>query len=195
MGRRPRRTARCRRDVCGEPGPGSKPASLFGAAADAGETARLKALSDWLRQETAADDRSRGWSRTLTGRQMLMGSSFSLAAETAGGGLPSSGAGGAGALRGPGGCAEPGRRRDHGLLGADYAWGRWTSGLVVSHSIGEGGYRGDSAGEIEATVTALTPWAGYKVTEGLSVWGAAGYGAGGLKLTPGGDPALKTDLG
>ena len=180
----------------GEPGPGSKPASLFGAAADAGETARLKALSDWLRQETAADDRSRGWSRTLTGRQMLMGSSFSLAAETAGGGFAE--------LWGRMAQARFAGREDAlsldgdvttGLLGADYAWGRWTSGLVVSHSIGEGGYRGDSAGEIEATVTALTPWAGYKVTEGLSVWGAAGYGAGGLKLTPGGDPALKTDLG
>ncbi len=182
----------------GEPGPGpdSKPASAFGAAADAGETARLKALSDWLRQETAADDRSRGWSRTLTGRQMLMGSSFSLAAETAGGGFAG--------LWGRMAQARFAGREDAlsldgdvttGLLGADYAWGRWRSGLVVSHSIGEGGYRGDSAGEIEATVTALTPWAGYRVTEGLSVWGAAGYGAGGLKLTPGGDPALKTDLG
>ncbi len=178
------------------PGPGSKPASLFGAAADAGETARLKALSDWLRQETAADDRPRGWSRTLTGRQMLMGSSFSLAAETDGGGFAG--------LWGRMAQARFAGREDAlsldgdvttGLLGADYAWGRWTSGLVVSHSIGEGGYRGDSTGEIEATVTALTPWAGYKVTEGLSVWGAAGYGAGGLKLTPGGDPALKTDLG
>ena len=178
------------------PGPDSKPASAFGAAADAGETARLKALSDWLRQETAADDRPRGWSRTLTGRQMLMGSSFSLAAETAGGGFAG--------LWGRMAQARFAGREDAlsldgdvttGLLGADYAWGRWTSGLVVSHSIGEGGYRGDSTGEIEATVTALTPWAGYKVTEGLSVWGAAGYGAGGLKLTPGGDPALKTDLG
>ena len=178
------------------PGPDSKPASAFGAAADAGETARLKALSDWLRQETAADDRPRGWSRTLTGRQMLMGSSFSLAAETAGGGFAG--------LWGRMAQARFAGREDAlsldgdvttGLLGADYAWGRWTSGLVVSHSIGEGGYRGDSTGEIEATVTALTPWAGYKVTERLSVWGAAGYGAGGLKLTPGGDPALKTDLG
>ena len=55
--------------------------------------------------------------------------------------------------------------------------------------------RGESSGEIEATVTALTPWAGYTVTERLSVWGAAGYGAGGLTLTPEGEPALQTDLG
>ena len=44
-------------------------------------------------------------------------------------------------------------------------------------------------------MTALTPWAGYAVTEWLSVWGAAGYGAGELKLTPEGQAALKTDLG
>ena len=66
-----------------------------------------------------------------------------------------------------------------GLLGADYASGRWMTGLVLSHSLGEGGYRGETSGEIEATVTALTPWARYAVTERLSVWGAAGYGTGG----------------
>ena len=173
-------------------------ASLFGgtAAADAGETARLKALSEWLRQEVVADDRSRGWSRTLTGQQVLMGSSFSLAAETDGGGFA--------ALWGRMAETRFAGREDRlsldgdvttGLLGADYGWGRWTTGLVVSHSIGEGGYRGESAGEIEATVTALTPWAGYKVTERLSVWGAAGYGAGEFTLAPEGEPALKTDLG
>ena len=42
-------------------------ASLFGAtAADAGETARAKALSDWLRQGT----KENGWSRTLTEREL-----------------------------------------------------------------------------------------------------------------------------
>ena len=38
-----------------------------------------------------------------------------------------------------------------GLLGTDFAWDRWTTGLVVSHSVGEGGYRGENSGEIEAT--------------------------------------------
>ena len=168
-----------------------KAASLSGGteAADAGETARLKALSDWLSQETAENDRSRGWSRTLTGREFLMGSSLSLAAQTDNGGFAAlwgrmaqtSFAGREGTLSLDGDVTT-------GLLGADYASGRWTTGLVVSHSIGEGGYRGatsgESSGEIEATVTAR-----------LSVWGAAGYGTGELKLTAGDDPALKTDLG
>ncbi len=174
-----------------------KSASLFGGTAeDAGETARLKALSDWLNQETAENNQSSGWSRTLTGHELLMGSSFSLAAQTDGGGFAAlwgrmaqtSFAGREDSLRLDGDVTT-------GLLGMDYASGPWMTGLVVSHSIGEGGYRGDSSGEIEATVTALTPWARYAVTEQLSVWGAVGYGAGDLTLTAGGDPVLKTDLG
>ena len=174
-----------------------KAASLFGAtAADAGETARLKALSDWLSQETGEKDRSKSWSRTMTERELLMGSSFSLAAQTDGGGFAglwgrmaqTSFAGREGTLSLDGDVTT-------GLLGADYASGRWMTGLVVSHSIGEGGYRDEDSGEIEATVTAVTPWAGYAVTERLSVWGAAGYGAGELKLTPETGAALDTDLG
>ena len=172
-------------------------ASLFGATAeDAGDTARLKALPGWPSQETAENDRSRSWSRTMTGRELLMGSSFSLAAQTDGGGF----AGLWGRMAQTSFAAREGTLGLDGdvvtgLLGADYASGRWTTGLVVSHSIGEGGYRGETSGGIEATVTALTPWARYAVTERLSVWGAAGYGTGELKLAAGDDPALKTDLG
>ena len=165
--------------------------SLFGATANAGDTAGLKALSDWLSRETEEKDRSSSRFRTMTEREVLMGSSFSLAAETGAGGFVS--------LWGRMAQSRFAGREDTlsldgdvttGLLGADYASGRWTTGLVISNSVGEGGYRG----AIEATVTALTPWAGYAVTERLSVWGAAGYGAGGLTLTPGDDAALKTDL-
>ena len=184
----------------GKAAPGSVPKSAFplGAAADADaeEMVRLQALGDWLSAETAEDERSLGRSRTLTGQQVLMGSSFSLAAQTDGGGFA--------ALWGRMAQTRFAGREDSlsldgdvttGLLGADYASGPWTTGLVVSHSVGEGGYWGESTGELEATVTALTPWAGYAVTERVSVWGAAGYGAGELELTPEGEPALKTDLG
>ena len=178
-----------------------KPASLFGgtAAVDAEDTARLKALSDWLSQGTEENDRSNGWSRTLTERELLLGSSFSVVAQTGGGGFAG--------LWGQMAQTSFAGREDSlsldgdvttGLLGADYASGRWTTGLVISNSVGEGGYQGavpaGMAGAIEATVTALTPWAGYAVTDRLSVWGAAGYGAGDLTLTPEDDPALKTDL-
>ena len=43
------------------------------------------------------------------------------------------------------------------------------------------------AGEVEATLTGVWPYAGLTLTERLSAWAAAGYGAGELKLTPGGE--------
>ena len=130
--------------------PGSVPKSAFplGAAADAEEMVRLQALGDWLSGETAQDERSLGRSRTLTGQQVLMGSSFSLAAQTDGGGFA--------ALWGRMAQTRFAGREDSlsldgdvttGLLGADYASGRWTTGLVVSHSIGEGGYKASSRSE------------------------------------------------
>ena len=163
--------------------------------------ARLGVLSDWLRHETEDRERAGIRSRTLTAPEMLMGSSFALAAETEGGGsvavwgrmAQSSFSGREAGLSLDGDVTT-------GLLGADYAKGPWTGGAVLSHSRGEGGYRGEAAGKIEASMTVLTPWAGYKVTERLSVWGALGYGAGDLKLTQENpqtqedQPAQKTDI-
>ena len=74
-----------------------------------------------------------------------------------------------------------------GLVGADYERGRWLMGLIASHSRGEGSYRGASAGTVTSTLTGAHPWARYAVSERLSVWGAAGYGAGTLTLDPDGE--------
>ena len=43
-------------------------------------------------------------------------------------------------------------------------------------------------------MTGLYPWLGYKATERVTVWGVAGYGSGGLLLTPEGGPALESGL-
>ena len=43
-------------------------------------------------------------------------------------------------------------------------------------------------------MTGLYPWLGYKATDRITVWGVAGYGAGGLLLTPEGGPALESGL-
>ena len=163
--------------------------------------ARLGVLSDWLRQETEDRERTGIQSRTLTAPEVLMGSSFALAAETDSGG---SAAVWGRMARSSFSGREAGLSLDGdvttGLLGADYAQGPWTGGAVLSHSSGEGGYSGDAAGKVEASMTALTPWAGYKVTERLSVWGALGYGTGELTLTPKNpltqkdQPAQRTDI-
>ena len=155
------------------------------------------------------DDRTR--SRALTGRDFLTGTSFALTGGSAE-------AGGYAALWGRGAISRfDGREGDltldgevtTGLMGADWASApgsgsrRWTAGLAFGHARGTGGYRegggceGEScAGEVEATLTGVWPYAGLTLTDRLSAWAAAGYGAGELKLTPGGetDGPFKADL-
>ena len=79
------------------------------------------------------------------------------------------------------------------MLGADWTRGRWAAGLILSHSTGEGGYAGAPAdtdgtsgtgGRVEATLTGLFPWARHTLSGRLEAWGAAGYGAGELTVTP-----------
>ena len=92
-------------------------------------------------------------------------------------------------------------RLPRGLMGADWAADRWTAGLAVGHARGTGGYREGGgceeescAGEVEATLTGLWPYAGLTLTDRLSAWAAAGYGAGELELMPGGGSPFRADL-
>ena len=69
------------------------------------------------------------------------------------------------------------------------------AGLVVSHSLGEGSYRGETGnGVVTSSLTGLYPWSRYALSERLSVWGVAGYGEGKLTLTPEGQAPIRTDL-
>ena len=176
----------------------------FGAAAapetealeEAEAKARLEDFSTWLAGETEAQE-SRTGSRAMAPRELLKGSSFALTsgAEGIGGGLVS--LWGRGALTG-----FDGREGDLSLsgevtgamLGADWTRERSTLGLMLSHARGEGSYRGADSGKVSSTVTGLYPYGRYAVTDRVTVWGAAGYGAGTLTLTPEDREALKTDM-
>ena len=206
--------------LAGERIGGQAPDAEAGEDAAGEEEARRAAqreagrLSDWLKGGTPGSWSGAGGtqevrearSRAVTGRDLLTGSSFALAAETADKGLVS--------LWGRGAVTRfDGREGDlaldgevlTGMLGADWSWGSgagsWTAGLIVSHSTGEGGYSGAGAaegsgdgsgsesraglsGRVEATLTGLFPWARHALTERLELWGAAGYGAGTLTVTP-----------
>ena len=108
-----------------------------------------------------------------------------------------------------------------GLLGVDYARDRWLLGVSLLQSTSTGGYldRNTGAppcpahdlsaemrqlvcngavragdGKVEATLTAAVPYAAFQASERLNLWGAAGYGAGEVTLTPETGDALKTDL-
>ena len=166
-------------------------------------------------------------SRTMTARDALLGSSFSLTGQQdgAGGSLAFWGRASrgsfAGRARGDPGSGSPGSGPGEagaggtdigldgevttGMLGADYARGRWLVGLALAQSEVSGGYAAiggsgpcpeadggtpapcGGAGEVEASLTAAVPYAALQASERLKLWGAAGYGTG--------EVTLKTALG
>ena len=151
-------------------------------------------------------------SRALTGRDFLTGTSFALTGGSAeaGGYAALWGRGAISRFDGREGELSLDGEVTTGLIGADWASApgsrRWTAGLAVGHARGTGSYRegggcdddtagtgadGDPgasrcAGEIEATLTGVWPYGGLQLTDRLSAWGALGYGAGEMKLMPGG---------
>ena len=80
------------------------------------------------------------------------------------------------------------------MVGADYARGPLTLGLSVGRTLGLGGYSGPSGGRMSTSMTGFYPWAGYQVSDRVSVWGVTGYGTGALSLTPDGAWALETGM-
>ncbi len=141
-----------------------------------------------------------GLGQPMSGPELLPGSSFSLTAETGGDGIVS--------IWGRGAATGFSSREDDvavdgdvasATLGADWTRGRWTTGLVVTHSRGDGGYGGAGDGSVASTLTGVWPWTRYALGERLSVWGVAGYGGGSLTLEPRAEDgtrarAIRTDL-
>ena len=146
-------------------------------------------------------------SRSMTARDALLGSSFSLTGQNdgAGGSLAfwgrASQASFDGAERGDGTDIRLDGTVTTGMLGADYARGNWLVGLALTQSSSEGSYAaigGDPCpdtdgdlcdgavragdGDVEASLTAAIPYAALKVSERLKLWGAAGYGTGEVTL-------------
>ena len=79
-------------------------------------------------------------------------------------------------------------------VGADYAKGPMVSGVAVAHSRGTGGYSGEHRGAVSSAITGVYPWIGYEASERVSVWTVAGYGAGGLLLSPEAGSPIETGL-
>ena len=50
-------------------------------------------------------------------------------------------------------------------------------------------------GAIETTLTAAIPYASWRASERLSLWGAAGYGVGEMTLEPGDGESLRAGIG
>ena len=80
-----------------------------------------------------------------------------------------------------------------GTAGLDRQWRAVLVGLALSRSRGEGGY-GTGAGTIASTLTSVHPYVQVRLGERAQVWGAAGWGRGGLEITPESGAALEADL-
>ena len=131
----------------------------------------------------------------LGGGDVLTGSAFALNRKTKSGGVLSFWSRGAqSTFHGREGALSLNGDVRTTMFGADYAKGRMVTGLSLARSKSLGGYSAETAGQVESSVTGLYPWLGYQVTERVSVWGVAGYGAGGLVLTPGTGTPLESGL-
>ena len=136
-----------------------------------------------------------GMGMGLGGDRLLQGSSFALDRATASGGILSFWSRSAQSqFHGRDGALALNGDVRTSMFGADYAKGRMVTGVSLSHSRGLGRYAGVDSGRVDSAVTGLYPWIGYKASERVTVWTVAGYGAGGLMLSPGAGPPIETGL-
>ncbi|MCY4397710.1 MAG: fibronectin type III domain-containing protein [Rhodospirillaceae bacterium] len=80
------------------------------------------------------------------------------------------------------------------MMGADWRRGPWIAGLLLSHSRGQGSYRGVEEGAISSSLTGIFPYGRYRLSPRLTLWGMAGYGVGDLTLKPKDDEPIGTDI-
>ena len=128
--------------------------------------------------------------RSLSGRELLLGSAFHLAAEGDGDapGLAAWGRVTAGGFDGEAPTERGDVRVDGdvttGVLGADATWDRLLAGVAVSVSEGKGSFAqpGVDSGTIESTMTAVSPYAWFMVNDRVSAWGLAGWGTGDMTI-------------
>ena len=176
-----------------------------GGARDRGQ-AGVRSVDGWMRDGWMRDGAGAG-ERTMTGRELLLGSSFHLAA----GGEDGAAAVAAWGRVATGGFdAEVDEVRLDGdvttaMLGADVGRGRWLAGAAVTLSEGTGGYAFTSdaeseleGGDVESRLTGIFPYARLALSERVSAWGLLGYGTGTLTLTEERGEAQKrysTDIG
>ena len=159
----------------------------------------LELLAGWTDDEQQMGNGGR--QQGSTARDLFTSSAFSLTVGNA----EEGGGGGFGAVWGRGAVSHFGGQDGAlsfdgevatGMVGIDWVARRWRTGLALAMSRGIGGYSAAvGSGEIESKLTGLFPWVGYDVTDRVSVWAAAGYGAGVLTLTPENEDALTAELG
>ena len=136
-----------------------------------------------------------GMGMGLGSDRLLQGSSFALNRATSSGGILSFWSRSAqSSFYGQDGALALNGDVRTSMFGADYSKGRMVTGVSLSHSRGLGRYAGVDSGQVNSAVTGLYPWIGYKASKRVTVWTVAGYGAGGLMLSPGAGAPIETGL-
>ena len=168
---------------------------VLGAARAANDDDPLAGLGAWEAARAGSWEdpaAGHGSARTLTGRELLLGSSFHLAAGGGEAGGPALAAWGRMTVGGfdAEAPADDGTVRldgevTTGILGADAEWERWLAGVALSVSEGEGTFDqpGVDSGTVESTLTSVNPYVRYEASDRLSVWGLVGYGTGDMTMT------------
>ena len=160
------------------------------------EDGGFETLAAWIGGESRDVDAHAFGSRTLTGREIVSGSSFALTGGSADTGSAAFwGRGAVTSFDGRDGELEVDGEVTSAMLGADFARDALLGGVMLSHARGEGGYRAPSgSGTVESTLTSVFPYGRYALTERVSVWAMAGYGEGTLTLTPEGQASMRPDM-
>ncbi len=170
-----------------QPAPGDGPDG-FGAGPGSGSgTSGWPGTAMGVRGSSALDGTT---ARFLSGRELLLGSAFHLAREGdgTGPGLAAWGrvtfGGFDGEERADAGSVRIDSEVTTGILGADAEWNRLLAGVAISVSEGEGTFDqpGVDSGKIESSMTTVSPYARFMVTDRVSVWGLAGWGTGDMTI-------------
>ena len=148
---------------------------------------------------------------SMTAREALLASSFTTTGETASGTLAIWGRGARDSFDGQEGSFSLDGTATTAMLGADYSRDRWLLGLALLQSSADGSYTDtdvtprppgqacppgeagqvpcgeairEGDGKVEASLTAVLPYASMQVSERLRFWGALGHGTGEVTLKP-----------
>ena len=178
-------------------------AGALGAQRGAEDDDPLAGPGAWeaARAGSWTDPESGGTVRGMTGRELLLGSSFHLAAGSGEVGGPGYAAWGRVAVGGfdAEAPADNGTLRldgevTTGILGADAHWERWLAGVALSVSEGEGTFDqpGVDSGTVESTLTSVNPYVRYEANDRLTAWSLLGYGTGDMTIR--GKSPVRTDL-
>ena len=132
-----------------------------------------------------SDDPSGDRSRTMSGRELLMGTSFRA---VLGNGAGAQWTGwGQGASVSHFSSGTPGLNLSGetatGSMGMDYERGALLTGFAMTHSLGEGTAHGAGRRYVMgSSVTTMLPYARLRLSERISAWGLAGTGSGQMTL-------------